>query len=216
VLETRPPELTRGNFVGQSLKVEPYEKKVEAVVDGRSKKLRGVCTLVGDVLSRAGFSPLLYTAAVVRLRTAFGVGGGTAALPRVYGNERFGKRVATASALAFVYPCEAVNLDVFPRLCAVRSALAGYLLGALCGAQPAQRARSTRTLRFSVHTGCERSYHGLECSASTRERFQGGDSVSSGLSDRQRTRASQEAGSGLGATPAATRCLSSDQRNLYR
>jgi len=38
VLETRPPELTRGNFVGQSLKVEPYEKKVEAVVDGRSKK----------------------------------------------------------------------------------------------------------------------------------------------------------------------------------
>jgi len=38
VLEKRPPELTRGNFVGQSLKVEPYEKKVEAVVDGRSKK----------------------------------------------------------------------------------------------------------------------------------------------------------------------------------
>jgi len=59
VLETRPPELTRGNFVGQSLKVEPYEKKVEAVVDGRSRKLRGVCTLVGGALSRAGFSPLL-------------------------------------------------------------------------------------------------------------------------------------------------------------
>jgi len=60
VLETRPPELTRGNFVGQSLKVEPYEKKVEAVVDGRSKKLRGVWTTDGDVSPGARSPPLLY------------------------------------------------------------------------------------------------------------------------------------------------------------
>jgi hypothetical protein len=38
VLEKRPPELTRENFIGQPLKVELYEKKLEAVVDGRSKK----------------------------------------------------------------------------------------------------------------------------------------------------------------------------------
>jgi len=38
------------------------------------KRLGGVCTSVGDVLSRAARSPLLYTAAVVRLRTAFVVG----------------------------------------------------------------------------------------------------------------------------------------------
>jgi len=38
VLETRPPEWTRGSFVGQPLKFELYEKKVEAVVGGRSKK----------------------------------------------------------------------------------------------------------------------------------------------------------------------------------
>jgi hypothetical protein len=38
VLETRPPEQTRELFVEQSLKVELYEKKWEAVVDGRSKK----------------------------------------------------------------------------------------------------------------------------------------------------------------------------------
>jgi len=38
VLETRPPALTRGNFVGQPLKVELHEKKLEAVVGGRSKK----------------------------------------------------------------------------------------------------------------------------------------------------------------------------------
>ena len=38
MLETRPPEQTRELFVEQSLKVELYEKKWEAVVDGRSKK----------------------------------------------------------------------------------------------------------------------------------------------------------------------------------
>jgi len=38
VLERRPPELTRENFVGQPLKVELYEKKMEAVEGGRSKK----------------------------------------------------------------------------------------------------------------------------------------------------------------------------------
>jgi len=37
VLETRTPELTREDFVGQPLKVELYEKKMEAVVGGRSK-----------------------------------------------------------------------------------------------------------------------------------------------------------------------------------
>jgi len=37
VLENRPPESTRVNFVGQPLKVELYEKKLEAVVGGRSK-----------------------------------------------------------------------------------------------------------------------------------------------------------------------------------
>jgi len=38
VLEQRHPELTRGDFVGQPLKVELYEKKMEAVVGGRSKQ----------------------------------------------------------------------------------------------------------------------------------------------------------------------------------
>jgi len=38
VMETRPPELTWENFVGQPLKVELYEKKLESVVCGRSKK----------------------------------------------------------------------------------------------------------------------------------------------------------------------------------
>jgi hypothetical protein len=38
VLEKRPPELTGENFVGQPLKVELYEKKLEAVVGGRSRK----------------------------------------------------------------------------------------------------------------------------------------------------------------------------------
>jgi len=34
VLEERPPESTRENFVGQPLKVELYETKFEAVVHG--------------------------------------------------------------------------------------------------------------------------------------------------------------------------------------
>jgi len=38
VLEKRPPEWTRENFVGQSLKVELYEKKLESGVGGRSEK----------------------------------------------------------------------------------------------------------------------------------------------------------------------------------
>jgi hypothetical protein len=38
VLEKRPPELARENFVGQSLKVELYEKKLEPGVGGRSKQ----------------------------------------------------------------------------------------------------------------------------------------------------------------------------------
>jgi hypothetical protein len=38
VLETRPPEWTRGNFFGQPLQVQLYEKKLEAAVGGRSKE----------------------------------------------------------------------------------------------------------------------------------------------------------------------------------
>jgi hypothetical protein len=38
VMERRPPELRRENFVGQPLKVELYEKKLKPVVGGRSKK----------------------------------------------------------------------------------------------------------------------------------------------------------------------------------
>jgi len=60
VLETIPPASTRENFVGQPLKVELYEKKLEAVVSGLSKRPGGVCTSIEDFLSRAGFSPLLY------------------------------------------------------------------------------------------------------------------------------------------------------------
>jgi len=67
VLETRPPVLTRENFVRQPFKVKLYEKKLEAVVGGRSKKLGRVCTLVGEVLSTAGRSPLLYTGGSVFL-----------------------------------------------------------------------------------------------------------------------------------------------------
>jgi hypothetical protein len=38
VLENRPPESTRENFVGQPLEVELYEKKLEAVIGGPSRK----------------------------------------------------------------------------------------------------------------------------------------------------------------------------------
>jgi len=38
VLEKRPPELTRDNFIGQPLKVEIYETGLEAIVGGRSKR----------------------------------------------------------------------------------------------------------------------------------------------------------------------------------
>jgi len=38
VTERRPPESTRENFVRQSLKVELYEKQLEAVVGDRSEK----------------------------------------------------------------------------------------------------------------------------------------------------------------------------------
>jgi len=38
VLEKRHPEWTRENFVGQPLKVELYEKRLEAVVGGRFKR----------------------------------------------------------------------------------------------------------------------------------------------------------------------------------
>jgi len=61
VMEKRPPDWTRENFVGQPLKVELYEKKLEAVVGGRSKKLGGVCTSGGDDLSKARSPPLLNT-----------------------------------------------------------------------------------------------------------------------------------------------------------
>jgi len=40
VQEKRPPEWTRRNLVGQCFQVELYEKKLEAVVGGRSKKTR--------------------------------------------------------------------------------------------------------------------------------------------------------------------------------
>jgi len=39
VIETRPPELTRENFVEQPPKVELYEKKLGVVVGGRSRKI---------------------------------------------------------------------------------------------------------------------------------------------------------------------------------
>jgi len=38
VMERRPPESTRENFMGQPVKVELYEKQLEVVVRGRSKK----------------------------------------------------------------------------------------------------------------------------------------------------------------------------------
>ena len=38
LMEKRPPELTRENFIEQSLNVELYEIKLEAVVGGQSKK----------------------------------------------------------------------------------------------------------------------------------------------------------------------------------
>jgi hypothetical protein len=38
VMEKRPPGPTKGNFVGQSLKVEVYEKKLESLVGCRSRK----------------------------------------------------------------------------------------------------------------------------------------------------------------------------------
>jgi hypothetical protein len=37
-METRPPELTRENFMGQPLKVELYDTKLKSVVGGRSRK----------------------------------------------------------------------------------------------------------------------------------------------------------------------------------
>ena len=62
VLEKRPPERTRKNFIGQHLKVDLYEKKLEPAVGGRSKKTgRRVCTSVGDAFARARSPPLLYT-----------------------------------------------------------------------------------------------------------------------------------------------------------
>jgi len=66
VMETRPSESTRENFIGQPLKVELHEKKLEAVVRGRSRKTWSVCTSNGVFLSGAR-SPLLYTVGVVRL-----------------------------------------------------------------------------------------------------------------------------------------------------
>jgi hypothetical protein len=41
MLENRPPYLPRENFIGQPLKVELYEKKLEAAVGGRSKNTGG-------------------------------------------------------------------------------------------------------------------------------------------------------------------------------
>jgi len=38
VLESRPPRSTRVNFVGQPVKVELYENKLEPIIGGRSKK----------------------------------------------------------------------------------------------------------------------------------------------------------------------------------
>jgi hypothetical protein len=38
VLERRPPELTRENFVGQPLKVESYETNLKQVVGAPSKQ----------------------------------------------------------------------------------------------------------------------------------------------------------------------------------
>jgi len=35
VLQTRPPDSTRMNFIGQALKVELFERKLDAVVGGR-------------------------------------------------------------------------------------------------------------------------------------------------------------------------------------
>jgi hypothetical protein len=41
VLENKPPEWTRRNLVGQSLKGELYERKLESVVGSQSKKTGG-------------------------------------------------------------------------------------------------------------------------------------------------------------------------------
>jgi len=65
VLETRPPESTREDFVGQPLKVELYETRLEAVVGGRSKKTweasasRLETSCLGRV-SRHYWTPLLF------------------------------------------------------------------------------------------------------------------------------------------------------------
>jgi len=37
-MERRPPELTRKKFIGQFLKCELYEKQLEALVGGQSRK----------------------------------------------------------------------------------------------------------------------------------------------------------------------------------
>ena len=50
VLEKRPRRSTRVNFIGQPLKVELYEKKLEAVVRAGRERLGGVCTSVADVV----------------------------------------------------------------------------------------------------------------------------------------------------------------------
>jgi len=90
--EKGPPELPRAYFVGQPLKVKLDENKLEAVVDGRSKKLGDVCTSVPiyPVCSRnvlAAF-PTLQMQALIQRHCAsrsgrtgrHGVHGGYAAL----------------------------------------------------------------------------------------------------------------------------------------
>jgi len=57
VLEKRSPDSTRGNFVGQPIKVELYEKTLEAVVSGRSIETgRRLYVGIGVLCSRETFS----------------------------------------------------------------------------------------------------------------------------------------------------------------
>jgi len=68
MLETRPPEWTRENFVGQPLEVELYEKSLKQSSVAGPKRRVGVCPSVGGVLSRARLPPLLYTVGFVRVQ----------------------------------------------------------------------------------------------------------------------------------------------------
>jgi len=82
VLETRPPKLTRENFVGEPLMVILYGKKLEPLVGCRSEKtgrrLHVSWTLFVWGAGRRHFCTP--PAAAFFFRTAFGVSVGTSSL----------------------------------------------------------------------------------------------------------------------------------------